>query len=74
MKTLFIIALLSLFGCKATKFQNGSYRVESARHINGKSVVYLEGLKKQFTFDTDTLKRGDLVYFVDRPTNIIEIR
>ena len=73
MKTLLIVALLSIVACKASRFQNGTYRVESARHMNGKSVVHFEGLKKEFTFDTDTLKRGDLVYFVEKPKNIIEL-
>lgn len=73
MKTLIIVALLLLAACKTSKFQNGTYRVESARHFNGKSVVHFEGLKKEFTFDTDTLKKGDLVYFVEKPKNIIDI-
>ena len=66
MKILLIACLLIMAGCKATKFQNGTYRVETAKHMNGKSVVHFEGLNKEFTFDTDTLKKGDLVYFVDR--------
>ena len=66
MKKLLIAGLLIIAGCKATKFQDGTYRVETAKHMNGKSVVHFEGLKKEFTFDTDTLKKGDLVYFVDR--------
>ncbi len=62
-----------MVACKATKLQNGTYRVESAKNYNGKSVVKFEGLNKEFVFDTDTLKRGDLIYFAARPTNIIEI-
>lgn len=73
MKALIIFALILLAACKASKFQNGTYRVESAKNYNGKSVVRLEGLKKDFVFYTDTLKRGDLVYFAERPKNIINI-
>jgi hypothetical protein len=64
MKAFIIIGLLFMIACRATKFQEGTYRVESAKHLNGKSVVHFEGLRKEFVFDTDTLKRGDLVYFV----------
>ena len=73
MKTLIIIALLFLVGCKATKFQQGTYRVESAKNYHGKSVVKLEGLNKEFVFYTDTLKRGDYVYFTAKPTTVTPI-
>ena len=64
MKAFIFIALLFIVACRATKFQDGTYRVESAKHFKGKSVVHFEGLRKEFVFDTDTLKKGDLVYFV----------
>ncbi len=74
MKALIILFLLFLAGCTASKFQNGTYRVESAKKVNGKSVVMLEGLKKEFVFPTDTLKKGDLIYFADIPKEIREMR
>lgn len=73
MKAILIAGIFLMTACKATTFQNGTYRVESAKHMNGKSVVRLEGLKKEFVFNTDTLQRGDLIYFASRPTNIVTI-
>jgi len=73
MKTLIVIGLLLFASCKTSKFQSGTYRVESARSMNGKSVVRFEGMKKEFVFETDTLKKGDLIYFVDRNTSTASI-
>ncbi|MEP7164330.1 MAG: hypothetical protein ABI741_06535 [Ferruginibacter sp.] len=72
MKTLIIIGMLFLAGCKTSKFQNGTYRVQSAKNLKGKSIVHFEGLKKEFVFDTDTLKKGDLVYFSEMPKGLIK--
>jgi hypothetical protein len=71
MKALILICILFIAGCKVSKFQTGTYRVESAKKMHGKSVVRLEGLKKEFVFATDTLKKGDLVYFAQMPEGII---
>lgn len=70
MKLIIILLVAMILSCKATKFENGSYRVETARNLNGKSVVKFEGINKEFVFETDTLKRGDLVYFAQRPANV----
>lgn len=67
MKTiiLFCLIALGLGACKATKIDSGTYRVASAQKApGGNSRVLLEGFKKEFVFPTDTLKKGDLVYFV----------
>ncbi len=72
MKTLIVIGLLMLAACKTSKFQNGTYRVESAKNMNGRSVVHFEGLKKEFIFDTDTLKKGDLVTFSEMPKGLVK--
>ena len=62
---LFCLIALGLGACKATKMDSGTYRVASAQKApGGNSRVLLEGLKKEFVFPTDTLKKGDLVYFV----------
>lgn len=61
----FCLIALGLSACKATKFDSGTYRVASAQKApGGNSRVLLEGFKKEFVFPTDTLKKGDLVYFV----------
>lgn len=73
MKSFIIAALMVMPACKMLKLNSGTYRVESARHLKGKSIVRLEGMQKEFLFDTDTLKKGDLVYFADRPKEIVEI-
>lgn len=67
MKTivLFCLITLGLGACKATKIDSGTYRVASAQKApGGHSRVILEGFNKEFVFPTDTLKKGDLVYFV----------
>ena len=71
MKTLVLLGILFFAGCKVSKFQSGTYRVESAKKMNGKSVVRFEGLQKEFVFETDTLKKGDLIYFTKAPENMI---
>jgi hypothetical protein len=67
MKTLILIGLAALgfSACKTTKIDSGTYRVAAAyKAPGGNSRVYLEGFNKEFLFPTDTLKKGDLVYFV----------
>lgn len=67
MKTIILSCLiaLGLGACKATKIDSGTYKVASAQKApGGNSRVILEGFKKEFLFPTDTLKKGDLVYFV----------
>ena len=71
MKAIIILSMLFFASCKTSKFQSGTYRVESAKNFHGKSIVHLEGLKKEFVFAVDTLKKGDLVYFVDPKGAII---
>ncbi len=67
MKTIILLCLITLGACKATQFQNGTYRVATAKKTaGGKSLVQLEGFKKEFIFPTDTLKKGDLIYFAKR--------
>lgn len=67
MKTfiLFCVIALGLAACKTTRIDTGTYRVASAQKARGgNSIVLLEGFKKEFVFPTDTLKKGDLIYFV----------
>ncbi len=68
MKTL--ILLLSLFflgACSTSHFYEGTYRVASAKKMpKGQSYVKFEGVNKEFLLPTDTLKKGDLVYFVQK--------
>lgn len=75
MKIIIVVGLLLLLlaGCNASKFQSGTYRVQSATRFHGKSIVRFEGLKKEFVFSVDTLKRGDLVYFADIPKGSVVV-
>lgn len=67
MKTALLIVMVFLGACKASQFQNGTYRVAYAKKIsNNQSIVHLEGLNKEFVMPTDTLKKGDYVYFADK--------
>jgi len=68
MKAIILMGLIMLASCKVSKIHTGTYRVATATKISGgHSVVQLEGLNKEFVFPTDTLKKGDLVYFVPKP-------
>ena len=67
-----IILLLFIAGCTTSKFHPGSYRVSSVKNLNGSAIVKFEGLEKEFVLPTDTLKKGDLVYFVERPDMVIQ--
>lgn len=67
MKTIILTGLiaLGLGACKAIKLDSGAYKVSSAQKApGGNTRVHLEGFKKEFLFPSDTLKKGDLVYFV----------
>ena len=66
-----IIGLLLLAGCATSKFHPGTYRVSSVKNLNGSAIVKLEGFDKEFVLPTDTLKKGDLVYFVEKPDGVI---
>ena len=66
MKTLLLSSLLFLAACSASHMYEGTYRVASVKKLpHGQSYVKFEGLgSKEMLLPTDTLKRGDLVYFV----------
>ena len=66
MKTLILSALLFLAACSTSHMYEGTYRVASVKKLpHGQSYVKFEGLgNKEMLLPTDTLKRGDLVYFV----------
>ena len=66
MKTIILSAALFLASCSTSNFYEGTYRVASVKKLpRGQSYVKLEGLgNKEVLLPTDTLKRGDLVYFV----------
>ena len=66
MKTIIVLAILFLAGCSTSHFYEGTYRVASVKKLpHGQSYVKLEGLgNAEVLLPTDTLKRGDLVYFV----------
>jgi hypothetical protein len=64
MKTLILLSLLFLAACSTSNFYEGTYRVASAKKMpRGQSYVKFEGVNKEFLLPTDTLKKGDLVYF-----------
>jgi uncharacterized lipoprotein YmbA len=67
MKTFILSALLFLAACSTSHFYEGTYRVESVKRLpRGQSYVRFEGIGKEMLLPTDTLKRGDLVYFVKK--------
>jgi hypothetical protein len=67
MKTLILLSLLFLGACSTSNFYEGTYRVASAKKMpRGQSYVKFEGVNKEFLLPTDTLKKGDLVYFKQR--------
>lgn len=67
MKTLILISLFFLCACSTTNFYEGTYRVASAKKLpRGQSYVKFEGINREFLMPTDTLRKGDLVYFVKK--------
>ncbi len=66
MKTIILASMLFLAGCSASHMYEGTYRVASVKKLpRGQSFVKFEGLgNREMLLPTDTLKRGDLVYFV----------
>jgi hypothetical protein len=67
MKTLILLSLFFLSACGTSHFYEGTYRVASIKKIpRGQSYVKFEGVGKDFLLPTDTLKKGDLVYFVQK--------
>lgn len=66
MKALYLAAMLFLASCSASHMYEGTYKVASVKKLpRGQSYVKFEGLgNKEMLLPTDTLKRGDLVYFV----------
>ena len=67
MKTLIFLSLFFLGACTASHFYEGTYRVASTKKLpRGQSYVKFEGVGKEFLLPTDTLKKGDLVYFVKK--------
>jgi len=67
MKTLILLSLFFLSACSASHFYEGTYKVASAKKMpHGQSYVKFEGVGKEFLLPTDTLKKGDLVYFVQK--------
>ena len=65
MKTIILLAMLFFAGCSTSNFYEGTYRVSSVKKLpRGQAYVKLEGINKEILLPTDTLKRGDLVYFV----------
>jgi hypothetical protein len=68
MKTLLLIVLLGIAGCTSTnKLQTGSYKVVTVKKFDGKSIVQLEGLKKEFVLPTDSLDKDEYVYITVAP-------
>jgi hypothetical protein len=66
MKTILsLLIAIALVSCSSSKFETGTYRVSTVKHVNGNSIVRFEGYNREFVLPTDTLKKGDLVYFVD---------
>jgi hypothetical protein len=67
MKTLILLSLFFLSACSTSHFYEGTYKVASAKKLpRGQSYVKFEGVGKEFLLPTDTLKKGDLVYFVQK--------
>lgn len=67
MKRLILISLFYLGACSTSHFYEGTYRVASIKKLpRGQSYVKFEGVGKEFLMPTDTLKKGDLVYFVHK--------
>lgn len=67
MKTLIFLSLFFLGACSTSNFYEGTYRVASAKKLpKGQSAVKFEGVNREFVLPTDTLKKGDLVYFVQK--------
>ena len=66
MKTFILASMLFLAGCSASHMYEGTYKVASVKKLpRGQSFVKFEGLgNREMLLPTDTLKRGDLVYFV----------
>ncbi len=65
MKAIILSAMLFLASCSASHMYEGTYRVASVKKLpRGQEYVKLEGINKEILLPTDTLKRGDLVYFV----------
>jgi hypothetical protein len=65
MKILLLAILIFFTACSVSHFYGGTYRVASVKKLpKGQSYVRFEGVGKEFLLPTDTLKRGDLVYFV----------
>jgi hypothetical protein len=65
MKTLILSALLFFAACSSSHFYEGTYRVASVKKLpRGQSYVRFEGIGKEMLMPTDTLRKGDLVYFV----------
>lgn len=62
MKQLILIFAIIILtqSCKVVDI-TGQHKVLWVKHYGKKSVVKLEGLKKEFIFPTDTLKAGDIV-------------
>lgn len=54
-----------MLSCTTSKFEEGSYRINSVTHVKGKSIVTFEGYNREFILPTDTLKKGDVVYLID---------
>ena len=70
MKTLILLCMLFLGACTASRYYEGTYRVASAKKLpRGQSAVRFEGIGKEFIMPTDTLKKCDLVYFVQKNKN-----
>lgn len=74
MKALAVICLSFLAACSVSKFEAGTYRVSTVKNYKGSSTVTFDGLKKEFIMPTDTLKKGYLVYFTDRPGTLPDAR
>jgi hypothetical protein len=70
MKTSILLSLLFLAACSTSHFYEGTYRVASIKKLpRGQSYVKFEGVGKELLLPTDTLKKGDLVYFVQKNKN-----
>lgn len=68
MKTLLLfLTIIFLGACSTSHFYEGTYKVASAKKMpKGQSYVKFEGVNKEFLLPTDTLKKGDYVYFVKK--------
>lgn len=60
MKKLLIILLVLSASCKVVDI-TGSHKVQYVKKFNKKHVVKFYDLKREFIFNADTLKRGDVV-------------